>query len=68
MKVTLICHGVITVDPRNETAWEDVWVKFRHKSKRYSYGPTLIGRADLDGELEMSEELQEEHKNDPECD
>jgi hypothetical protein len=59
--VTLICHGLITVEPEAKVAWEDVWVRYRHGGKRKSYGPTLIGRADLDGEIEFHNELQREH-------
>lgn len=59
--VTLICHGLITVEPDAKVAWEDVWVRYRYNGKRESYGPTLIGRADLDGEIEFHDELQKEH-------
>lgn len=59
--VTLICHGLITVEPDAKVAWEDVWVRYRHNGKRLSYGPTLIGRADLDGEIEFHDELKKKH-------
>ena len=59
--VTLICHSAITVDEEAQVPWADVWVRFRANGKRHSYGPTLTGRADLDGEIEFHEKLQVEH-------
>ena len=56
--VRCICHSAFAVYPDAEEPWSDVWVRWRDRPGRVrAYGPTLISRADVLGEVEKYEFL-----------
>lgn len=56
--VRCISYSPISVYREAQTPWDDVWVRWRDRPGRVrKYGPTLISRADVLGEVEKYEFL-----------
>lgn len=57
-EIRLICHEPMSIDPTAAQAWADVYVEYRCRpGRRVNLGPTLSGRADLEGMLRMNARL-----------
>jgi hypothetical protein len=57
--IRCISYSPFTVYPKAEEPWDDVWVSWKERPgrPRRKYGPTLIARADVRGEVEKYEFL-----------
>jgi hypothetical protein len=60
--IQLRCHGPVAVSRRNESPWEDVWLRWRDRPGRpRRLGPVLIGRLDLEEDIEFTKSLIESY-------
>ena len=52
-RVRITCYQPIALDPTIRQPWADVWIRFKTRSGRpaHEYGPTLLSRKELQGDI-----------------
>ena len=61
-RITVTCYGPIAHDPRNESPWEDVWIRWRNRPGRPVYeGPVLCTAAGLESDISINRECAKTH-------
>ena len=66
--IRCICSSAIAVWRDAEEPWADVWVRWKTRPGRRCemYGPTLMARADVEGEIQTAQHaLDHPHADDP---
>ena len=53
--IRMICFGSIAFDPKSESPWEDVWLRYKVKRKLVCEGPCFVSRQALDGDIWRAE-------------
>ncbi len=59
--IRMFCYGPITLSPKYESPWEDVWIKYHQRRKVISEGPCVVGTIELDSQIRLEESLMKDH-------
>jgi len=61
--IRCFCYGPITLHPKNESPWEDVWIQYKVRRKTVKEGPCFLSREALKGDIRFEKMLVEKHPN-----